>query len=77
MFKNNSVKIKITEQRLREYVLIFSISVSFGIWVRAYVFSSTIYSWYQWNIWWKYMDNSGHYIHLTQAENAWKCNTYI
>ena len=24
MFKNNSVKIKITEQRLREYVLIFS-----------------------------------------------------
>jgi hypothetical protein len=31
MFKNNLVKIKITEQRLREYVLIFSISVSFGI----------------------------------------------
>ena len=31
MFKNNSVKIKITEQRLKEYVLIFSISFSFGI----------------------------------------------
>jgi hypothetical protein len=31
MFKNNSVQIKITEQRLREYVLIYSISVSFGI----------------------------------------------
>jgi hypothetical protein len=31
MFKNNSVKIKITEQRLEEYVLIFSISVSFDI----------------------------------------------
>ena len=30
MFKNNSVKIKITEQRLREYVLIFSSSFSFG-----------------------------------------------
>jgi hypothetical protein len=31
MSKNNSVKIKITEQKLREYVLIFSISFSFGI----------------------------------------------
>jgi hypothetical protein len=25
MFENNSVKIKITQQRLREYVLIFSL----------------------------------------------------
>jgi hypothetical protein len=31
MAKNNSVKIKITEQMLIEYVLIFSISFSFGI----------------------------------------------
>jgi hypothetical protein len=40
MFKNNSVKIQITEQRVIEYVLIFSFSFSFGIWVRANVFFS-------------------------------------
>jgi hypothetical protein len=37
MYKKKSVKIKVTEQRLREYVLIFSISFSFEICVRAYV----------------------------------------
>jgi hypothetical protein len=36
MSKKNSVKIKVTEQRLREYVWIFSISFSFEICVRAY-----------------------------------------
>jgi hypothetical protein len=44
MFKKNSVKIKMKEQRFKEYVLIFSISFSFGIYVRANVFLSTIYS---------------------------------